>query len=1337
MSTNPNTQQTNVFNKGMNTDTSDAFLGNEQYRYAENVRFFTNTGENSGELRAIEGALLMSNKNTPCWYSSDKQAHTMLAKGDKIVSVASIRHLLVVLLNRTITVHEQEKQYARIHVYDFHNTDGNSQYNPYVAFSDSTDAWSTDIKYSTVLRWENEKLIKLYIAGDDRGLMSLNISPYAEVDIFNYPKYTKFSQLIGIGKGANLNKIQWAESDKAGNINCPVIQYCYYLYNNNGIWSDLSPVTPIIRFYKNNKGYNKQQNTGKAIDLEIPVLSNKNIYSNICIFRIEYVDNGQSPSVYIIYDEAIGDNYTISYTDSGGGTLYSFAEFLSTIHYRIKPKLIESKYDYLFAANVKDDSTDVNKLFDNVKVSFSFGSVTYNINSLGQLYENSQNYGPTFMAGETYRYGFIYYLNDGTKTSVLNITDITIPTYNICQINGVDSYQFNRYYITFIFENLPNECIAYEAVRCNRTPEDSITLSQGIIGATFAPKQTNVRYASTLMTLQNMTAFEPVLINNYGSWSLDTFLEQNKIPTKTDIVVFASPESSYQMDDLISVMDQYENSLQIQEVARYIPYAVMPEVTYGVRRYNAADEYSDHPGQGFLEMSNWGHISSADNTGAEIIYPISFDPYKTDDKGTASNIWFFATYDFPGSGIYMPYKYDDLTVPKDISVYCGRYTHSIDKDGFSVAEDQNRRICLNRILIESQVFIPQSAVTGSIMGFKQAYSPDGLSFSNGDIIQVENDEVVVNTKSYINWDIFPLFKKQQQQVLDTTNTDNIKNTERCISSGKKGVVINTNIESIGVDNITVNKITTGLYDDEYGFKINGIAPISVVNIKKTSAIPYGGKTKQAYKTNTFYSFGDFSIKPSDSDQSNVLNVYGGDVYNCMFIYNSAHAWLSDVYNKAQMHPTIYAVPIQSRIDLMARTGDLYPDVVDTTQSYYFQDISGNYGDFYQPNDAYVYNTAYNVNQTAVSSTTNIALDGDTELYDTRIFYSEQKQNGELLDNWTSFKPLNFLDVDSRFGEITNLKLFKDSLIFQQENATGALSVNERVMLQSVDDTNIILGTGGVLQRFDYITTEYGMQPNQLCCAQSDSTLYWWDVYRKEIVAYSGGQQVLPMKITKQISNFINERIPSEHPVLAYDTKYKELLACVVDDNPIVYSEIAQYFTALYETPFKYSTTINGQLLLFNDTQGFEWNKGEYDLTPYIKYIVNKDSSYVKTFDNVSFGLGDSFYSFYNGIGELDIYKYDDETGEKIKTDGKVNGSQQLKFKFNTPGGQTSEMNPVVTDREYDFRFAIPRDQNATNKPNIWGGRMRGKTMQCEVKAKNNFEKFSLQYIITKYRISWS
>ncbi|MEE3413801.1 MAG: hypothetical protein VZR53_00330 [Prevotella sp.] len=136
-----------------------------------------------------------------------------------------------------------------------------------------------------------------------------------------------------------------------------------------------------------------------------------------------------------------------------------------------------------------------------------------------------------------------------------------------------------------------------------------------------------------------------------------------------------------------------------------------------------------------------------------------------------------------------------------------------------------------------------------------------------------------------------------------------------------------------------------------------------------------------------------------------------------------------------------------------------------------------------------------------------------------------------------------------------MRLFKDKLLFWQKDAVGILSVNERTMLNDVSDNQLILGTGSTLQRFDYISTKYGMKKNQYEAeVQSNTTQYWWDGVRREILAYAGGTELLPLTKTKSVTNYINERGDKSHPTLIYDNKYNEVIASVVGTKSLIYSE---------------------------------------------------------------------------------------------------------------------------------------------------------------------------------------
>lgn len=78
-----------------------------------------------------------------------------------------------------------------------------------------------------------------------------------------------------------------------------------------------------------------------------------------------------------------------------------------------------------------------------------------------------------------------------------------------------------------------------------------------------------------------------------------------------------------------------------------------------------------------------------------------------------------------------------------------------------------------------------------------------------------------------------------------------------------------------------------------------------------------------------------------------------------------------------------------------------------------------------------------------------------------------------------------------YGSINNIFTFGNQLYFWQDKAFGWVSVKEREILSATNTTNLVLGTGGILDRYDYLSTVNGCINNTAIC-NSDSTVYWFD-----------------------------------------------------------------------------------------------------------------------------------------------------------------------------------------------------------------------------------------------------
>lgn len=1346
MDINNDLQQINTFVKGMNTDVSDALMDSSQYRYAENVRLATNTEENTGELRLIEGT-----KQFTYGY------------GD-IAAMTSIRDILVVITKD-----------SRILKKDFSIDDTWR-----IVFDPGDGEKISTENLSLVTRWENDKDVKLYIADGVHNLMYVNLKDEGGQII------QKISDIVSVSDQL-LDQPKAQLSTNTGQLPPVKIQYAYRMYTEGGAATTLSPLSNIITLYKGNEGYKyTDTETDKAIDITIPQYEGSDNFDKMQIFRVAYQQVGQDPKVSLIYE---GD-YQSTYTDTGREVQsQAFEDILAMMQNAIVPTIIESKNDYMFAANVKYKQDDVDRGIEaagdfriyssgdegrtynaqfsseNIKhynesfwmkkddptkigghgdfMDWEYCYNTIYINDKNEKFRDFDLTNQTFeqicslRQGEVYRYGAIFYNQNGQRSSVKWLCDIMIPQrtpYSIIDRNGERICIAEQIGIKFTVHHLPDGFEAAEIVRAPRQLSDRIRIVQGIAGFPYKlyKRDVNVSNDAPVPFMSTNDICAPYLIstnkfkfvvrqedkieineNMNRIWTGDYDIAHSdcalsRSESDNTKLVFACPEYSYQPDDIKNILS---NNIAV-EVA-----------------------YKRHISSQKLNLPGWEGHDELYNRNGDVVQAINY-------KGTNTSNYWYLTSDSGDGGIFgdeieglQVYEYN-----KQIGFYC--MANYNDAHSPYISNNGVNNVSFYKIYPTDNI-----SSSGEIINIKQtAYTTSPKALSGVDdrgYAQFENSRVNIDAVSYINWSVPLLYhQRDDQTAIHYNNQGEYDNLQ-----------INEDLDRLWERYPLTSPVgSTGKY---ILMSLNGTLPfdsgnqnfmtVPVVNIVKTNPNPYGGYDT---KDRTNYSQHGYYIKGLDSKE-----VFDGDCYPGVFIFNAQHAWFNENlinvkegqrYFVGTRQVCVYFIPLESNIDLSATYGDLY-NRISAEKDYYIQDEPDSFDGYTQDDLAYLYNTAYGYEPDNIQYSAIYYSSISDNNYDCRVYYSSPKTNGELIDSWLYFAQNNCMDVDTRYGKITNMRLFKDKLMFWQEHGTGVLSVNERTILNDDESHNIIVGTGDVLSRYDYISTVYGMKPNQYNAeVQSNYTQYWWDGYNKELLAYTGGMELIPLTKTKGCTNYINSREESSDPMLAYDSKYDEILAQVVKTadagETLVYNEQTQSFQSIYTFVPIYRATINNDLYLANTELIYVQNKQHIDnysllfnkpAFPKVRIVVNKNNIYTKTFDNLTFGG-----RMYKGsLPTIVNWPMQRGNGEYIKEEHLNTPMHHLIFTFETPLKQKSTVrgDKAASVDEYDYRLAIPRNGSDVE----YGNRMRGKTMQCEIASDYNSTDFSLQYITTKFRMSWS
>lgn len=502
------------------------------------------------------------------------------------------------------------------------------------------------------------------------------------------------------------------------------------------------------------------------------------------------------------------------------------------------------------------------------------------------------------------------------------------------------------------------------------------------------------------------------------------------------------------------------------------------------------------------------------------------------------------------------------------------------------------------------------------------------------------------------------------------------------------------------------------------------------------AIHYSGKDMSSKQYDTYYGFGDY--KAYSLDGVNKINVFTGDTYTQIYeIEGMYKAYdFNDDKSSLQSMQTIHYIPMESTINQYFDYGMNYRNTNNANLQAEPGEIKGVTS---QDRPIHQYNLIYSDNGTSndlysPQSTTHLQ-----NIYTQRICYSQLKTNGELLNSWNIFKPVDYIDVNPVYGELTDLFTTQDTLYFWQTKAFGKLSVNERSLVKDENSNLIQLGQGTVLQRSDYLSTKFGMRAQDMCKVNVDNDIYWFDYGNKCIAAYKatsgayGGAKMSVVDFTESCNvktlMQINITDNVQVPTITYDAINDELLFHPIKNNSILSEEMTLAFNCKLNIAQSMYSILNGQLAtvynnLTNQNDAISINpklilytrwcdNGEtttIDDTARLHFVVNPNASVTKVFDNQQIVLPQLYNTTSSHTKQTADY---DNFNCNLYTDLDEAG-----------------MIDEYTNREGNICFPIPRCADGIR-------RLRGKWMIEELLMNSNDNDHAISHIITKFRQSYN
>lgn len=975
---------------------------------------------------------------------------------------------------------------------------------------------------------------------------------------------------------------------------------------------------------------------------------------------------------------------------------------------------------------------------------------------------------------EVYRYGIVLFDKYGSRSNVQWIADIRTPNINICPL--MDGSYANTIGVEFTLSSefkqnlIKKGIVSYEIVRCEKSDEYTKNVMQVVLSRPV--RQNTVKGNDTPYYPTGFITSQPQYVTQTGR-NQNSYWPKNMTNAKsedenlgTSLFLIHSPYINVYRKNALQKIKSLNCKL------KPISYAYSSNLSQINKQLNYTyDEVEDLFHDKYYRATTLG-TNNKYSPGS--ISPAFSDVEVSSGVGAVIRDFKFGDFIYIDRGRFIDKKINKSSKVINIDYLDATsnvYTYNFGSISSSLENNGNYYITCSEVTC-NKLNLTESYNIQTVSDVRNLNWEDGFTNHkyDGNTIKTATKKYktyisTVGTSEYLNWvcsskyDI-PIGTDNEYgwtddhwtEVCEFTNTgtdgDDIKHWERAweaygpIGPGPQCLLINISKDpnDVILSKLISHRLNQDYIDSRHIYSsLQDIYTLGTLlcNIQH-KASQFSGLTSEDKKYDVYYGFGN------TYDISKDCEVFDGDTYvqNCELVGAFKAYDFNDDKDSLPSMQTVFHIPMETNINTYFDYGMNYHNTHNANLQLEPGTITGITS---QDRPLNQYNAIYSDNNTS-NNIYNIDSDkkDKDKQFKQRIFYSQLKTNGENIDNWQIFKDSNFIDVDTKYGDITDLLTIKDTLYFWQTYAFGKLSVNERSLVTDNNNNTVQLGQGGVLQRADYISTQFGMSPKDMCKIYANDILLWLDRYNKCIVC-SQNNRVFNYSEDKNIQNLLNKSFDwntEEIPSLTYDQIHEELQFSPIKCDEFDLKQAALIFnlkyniaTSIYSLPNrKCSRTLQFEkdVVCFNESknnmetylQSFSNDKNGDIVRPIcIKFAINTNPSNTKVFDNQQI-----VFASYNK-------KY---TESEFFIDKKYQFFTDL---YNTTFGIGTVFSQI-TNREGNINYPIPRAQfdNLTENDiynKYYGYRMRGKWMIETITDYNPTKNSSISHIITKFRQSYN